>query len=292
MNPRFHEFCKEIFGCKVYKLSLDGGMTCPTRDGTLGVSGCRFCSSCGSGDFAAQTAESVAVQLEEAKKRVAHKNKNGKYMAYFQSHTNTYAPVSYLRPLFTQAMAPDDIVALSVANRPDCLPPETVALLAELNQKKPVFVELGLQTIVEEVATAMGRGFPLSTFDQAMKDLRAVGISVIVHMIIGLPGQTVQETVETARYIGQSGAQGIKLQLLHILDDAPLAQDWREGRVPTLEMEEYLDILEQCLAVLPPDMVLHRLTGDGDKKHLLAPLWSGDKKRVLYAMEKRFFAKG
>lgn len=284
----FHEAMRARFGCKVYKLSLDGGFGCPNRDGTVGTRGCLFCSRAGSGDFAAPACGDIGLRLENAKARVAHKNPGGKYIAYFQSFTNTYGPPARLRELFSAAIAPEDIVALDVATRPDCLGPEVLAVLKELAARKPLFVELGLQTIHPETARYIRRGYDLPVFDEAVKNLHAIGAEVIVHQILGLPGETPEMMVETSRYIGRSGAEGIKLHLLHVLDDADLYDEYLAGRVPILEMEEYFSLLAACLRVLPPDMVIHRLTGDGAKKHLAAPLWSADKKRVLNEMNRWF----
>lgn len=284
----FHEAMRARFGCKVYKLSLDGGFGCPNRDGTVGTRGCIFCSRAGSGDFAAPACGDIGLRLENAKARVAHKNPGGKYIVYFQSFTNTYGPPERLRELFSTAIAPGDIVALDVATRPDCLGPEVLAVLRELAAQKPLFVELGLQTIHPETAQYIRRGYDLPVFDEALKDLHSIGAEVIVHQILGLPGETPEMMAETARYIGRSGAEGIKLHLLHVLDDADLYDDYLAGRVPILEMEEYFSLLAACLRVLPPEMVIHRLTGDGAKKHLAAPLWSADKKRVLNEMNRWF----
>ena len=274
------------FGCKVYKLALDGGMTCPTRDGTLGTGGCRFCGESGSGDFAAHGPD-IAAQLAEAKARVAAKGP-AKYIAYFQNHTNTYGPVPHLRSLFEAAMAPEDVVALSVATRPDCLPEDVLTLLEELNRRKPVWVELGLQTIHPTTAAYIRRGYDLPVFDRAVAALKRRGLTVVVHMILGLPGETPEMMYDTARYIARSGADGVKFHLLHVLDDAPLAEDYRAGRFRALELEEYIGLLEECVRRMPPHMVIHRLTGDGAKRHLLAPLWSADKKRVLNAIQDAF----
>lgn len=279
------EFRKR-FGCKVYKLALSGGMTCPNRDGTLGDRGCIFCLN-GSGDFAA-CGSSVAEQISLAKQRVSFKAQNAKYIAYFQSYTNTYAPTEKLRTLFSEAIAPEDVVALSVGTRPDCLPDDVIALLSEINRKKPVMIELGLQTVHPQTAAFIRRGYELSTYDNAVRRLKAAGLEVITHMILGLPDETPEMIVKTARYIGQSGADGIKLQLLHILDGTDLADAWRAGQVPVLTMEEYLEVLGRCVEALPPVMVIHRLTGDGAKRSLLAPVWSADKKAVLAAVSRYF----
>lgn len=288
----FHQAMQARFGGKVYKLALDGGMTCPTRDGTLGRRGCIFCGAKGAGEFAAPACQDVAGQLEVAKARVAAKEKSGRYIAYFQSFTNTYGPVPYLEALFRQAMAPPEIVALSVATRPDCLGPEVIRLLEELNREKPVWVELGLQTIHPDSARYIRRGYGLPVYDAAVGQLKKAGLEVITHVILGLPGETVTDMAATARYVGRSGADGIKLQLLHVLEGTDLAAAYRAGKVPVLTLEEYIGILEDCLAVLPPDLVIHRLTGDGAKRDLLAPLWSADKKRVLNAIQRAFARDG
>ena len=284
----FHQAMKERFGCKVYKLALDGGMTCPNRDGTLGTRGCIFCSDVGSGDFAAPACGDIVWQIQQAKVRVEKKNKGGKYIAYFQSFTNTYAPLPYLESLFRQALKPEEIVALSIATRPDCLPQAVVDLLCRLNREKPVWVELGLQTIHPNSARYIRRGYDLPVYEDAVTRLKAAGLEVITHVILGLPGESHEDMVETVRYVGQMGGDGIKLQLLHVLEGTDLARDYRAGKVPILTLEEYIALLEDCLAVLPPDMVIHRLTGDGAKRNLLAPLWTGDKKRVLNAIQSAF----
>lgn len=284
----FHQEMRERFGTKVYKLSLDGGMTCPNRDGTLSDRGCIFCSDFGSGDFAAPFCEDMKVQMEAAKNRVRRKLKDGKYIAYFQSFTNTYAPLAYLERLYRAAIEPDDIVALSIATRPDCLPQAVITLLADINRSKPVWVELGLQTIHPETAQYIRRGYALSCFDNAVKRLKEHGLDVIVHMILGLPGETREQMVETARYIGRSGADGIKIQLLHVLEGTDLAEEYQVGKFGVLSLEEYISLVEDCLRTLPPDLVIHRLTGDGPKKSLMAPLWSADKKRVLQTMNETF----
>ena len=283
---------QERFGCKVYKLALDGGMTCPNRDGTVGDRGCIFCSDVGSGEFAAPACGSISALIAQAKAWVEKKNKGGKYIAYFQSFTNTYGPLPYLERIFREAIQPEDIVALSVATRPDCLNPDVLKLLTDLNAEKPVWVELGLQTIHHSSAQYIRRGYELEVYDQAVRNLKEAGIEVITHVILGLPGESREQMLETVRYVGQSGSDGIKLQLLHVLEGTDLAQDWREGKVPVMDLEEYVLLLEDCLAVLPPDLIIHRLTGDGHKRDLLAPLWTGDKKRVLNTINKTFARDG
>ena len=279
-------YLKRRFGCKVYKLSLSAGCTCPNRDGTLGARGCIFCS--GSGEFAASGSASIPEQLEQAKYILGKKAQGAKFIAYFQDFTNTYGAVSRLEPLFLAAMEPDDVVALSIATRPDCLPEDILRMLARLRAKKPVFVELGLQTIHEATAHYIRRGYPLSVFDDALQKLHALDIEVIAHQILGLPGETAVMMSETSRYLGRVHVDGVKLHLLHVLRGTDLAREYADGRIQMLELDAYIDILEQCLAVLPPDVVIHRLTGDGAKRDLIAPLWSADKKRVLSAIQKRF----
>ena len=287
-----NEYFRQRFGCKVYKLALDGGMSCPNRDGTKGSRGCIFCSGAGSGDFAAARRGSVTEQIEAAKARVADKLRSGKYVAYFQSFTNTYAPLPYLEALFSEAIAHPDVAALSVATRPDCLPEAVLELLARLDRLKPVMVELGLQTIHPATADFIRRGYPLSDYDRAAARLSALGLHTVVHVILGLPGENEQMMVQTVRYVGRSGAKGIKLQLLHVLEGTDLAELWRAGKVPVLSLEDYARLLGRCLAVLPEDMVIHRLTGDGAKKDLLAPLWSGNKKAVLNYVNNYLRGKG
>lgn len=279
-------YLRESFGCKLYKLALDGGFTCPNRDGTLGSRGCIFCSGRGSGDFSVSAAGGVDQAIDAAKALVAAKNPGGRYIAYFQSYTGTYAPIDYLEALYTAAVSRPDIAALSIGTRPDCLGEPVLSLLARLNRIKPVWVELGLQTIHESTAEYIRRGYALPVFDQAVRQLREAGLSVIVHMILGLPGETPEMIFESAKYIGASGADGIKLQLLHVLKGTDLARDYAAGKFKALELEEYIALLEGCLRRIPPDMVIHRLTGDGAKRDLIAPLWSGDKKRVLNAINR------
>ena len=270
---------KETFGCKVYKLSLDGGFTCPNRDGTLGTGGCIFCT--GSGEFAEGGPDPIPVQLERAKSRVRDKNKNGKYMAYFQAFTNTYAPVEQLRRLYYAAIAPEEIVGLSIGTRPDCLGEEVVALLGEINAIKPVSVELGLQTIHETTARYLRRGYEGPVYYDAVRRLKAAGIDVVTHIILGLPGETEEMMLETTRAAVAAGTDGVKFHLLHVLRGTDLAGDYGEGKFSCLTLEEYGELLKKCVALLPDSVVVHRITGDGAKKDLIAPLWSADKKRVL-----------
>ncbi len=281
-----NSFLREQFGEKVYKLALDGGFTCPTRDGSKGNGGCTFCAG-GSGDFAIPVGEDVAEAIEMAKAVVADKGAK-KFIAYFQSYTGTYAPIERLRNLYTETIHHPDISALSIGTRPDCLGDEVVALLKELNAEKPVWIELGLQTIHEETAIAVRRGYPLEVYDDAVQRLREAGITVIVHMIIGLPGETPEMIRQTAAYIGRSGVQGIKFQLLHVLEGTELAEEYWANTFEVLSPDAYIRILESCVESIPPEMVVHRLTGDGAKRSLIAPKWSGDKKRVLNEINRAF----
>ena len=270
----------EKFGCKVYKLSIDAGFTCPNRDGTLGHSGCIFCSADGGGEFA-EKGSSITAQLEQAKKRVESKCKSGKYMAYFQSFTNTYAPLEVLRQKYLEAIAPEYIVGLAIGTRPDCLPDETVALLKEINAIKPVCVELGLQTVHEASAAYIRRGYVNQVYFDAVRRLKAVGIEVVTHIILGLPGETADMMAETTAAAVDAGTDGVKFHLLHVLRGTDLEKDYREGKFSCLTLEEYGHCLQLCLEKLPQRIVVHRITGDGAKRNLVAPQWSADKKRVL-----------
>lgn len=272
---------RERFGEKVYKVTLNGGMSCPNRDGTIGTGGCIFCSEGGSGDFAADVALSVTEQIESQIEILSQKRPIQKYIAYFQAYTNTYAPVEYLRKIFTEAISHPRIVALSVGTRPDCLGEEVLDLLEELNRIKPVWIELGLQTIHEKTAQYIRRGYRLSCFDQAVENLRKRNIEVIVHTILGLPGESREEILETMRYLNKKDIQGIKLQLLHVLKGTDLAYDYLAGRFHVYEREEYLALLIECLENLDPEIVIHRITGDGPKDLLIAPLWASRKREVL-----------
>lgn len=288
---------KETFGRKIYKVSLNAGLTCPNRDGKLGKDGCLFCSKGGSGDFSAPPSLSVRSQIEEGKGLVYKKLPSGfgsdksamppSFIAYFQAYTNTYGEISYLRKIFTEALCHKDIALLSIATRPDCLDGEVLSLLAECAARKPLWVELGLQTIHEETAGLIRRGYSLKVFEKAVRDLNAVGAQVIVHMILGLPGESPSMVLSSMEYLKTQPVQGVKLQLLHVLKDTDLAS------LPykALELEEYTDLLLSCLERLPQDLVIHRLTGDGPKKLLLAPLWSADKKRVLNYIHKEMKAR-
>lgn len=282
----FNKYLKDKFGQKVYKISLDGGFTCPNRDGKTGTRGCIFCSKGGSGDFAESREMSITEQIENGKKKVEKKIKSGKYIAYFQAFTNTYAPVEMLRQKYEEAINHPDIVALSIATRPDCLGDDVLRLLDEMNKIKPVFVELGLQTIHQKSAKYIRRGYDLSVYDKAVRDLKKIGVNVVVHVILGLPNESENDMLETVKYVCESGANGIKLQLLHVIDGTDLAKDYEKGLFKTLEFDEYVNLIVKCVKIIPKDIVIHRLTGDGAKKDLIAPLWSADKKKVLNAINK------
>ena len=276
-----NEHYREKYGCKVYKLSLDAGFTCPNRDGTVGTGGCIFCSGFGSGEFAEGGVDSIALQLERAKARVSAKIKEGKFIAYFQSFTNTYAPVERLRKLYLEAIAPEDIVGLAIGTRPDCLGEDVIALLEEIHAVKPVSVELGLQTIHEATARYIRRGYDTQIYCDAVKRLKAAGIEVVTHIILGLPGETPEMAVQTTKAAVAAGTDGVKFHLLHVLKNTDLAGEYAKGKFDALTMEEYGTWLKACVDVLPDNVVVHRITGDGAKRDLIAPLWSGDKKRVL-----------
>ena len=279
---------KHRFGEKVYKISLDGGMTCPNRDGTLDTRGCIFCSGNGSGDFAAPRCSSVTEQITQGIEGIKKRKQVGhKFIAYFQSFTNTYAPVSYLEPLYKEALAHPDVVMLSIATRPDCLPPEVLELLEECNRIKPVIVELGLQTSRESTAQFIRRGYPLSVYDKAISQLKALGIEVVTHVIAGLPGENSRDFFNTLEHVAVCHSDGIKIQLLHILNGTDLAALYESGQCPVLTQNEYIDLVLQAIALLPPEMTIHRLTGDGPKELLLAPLWSSRKREVLNEIHKQ-----
>ena len=275
-----NEHYRRKFGCKVYKLSIDAGFTCPNRDGTLGTGGCIFCSAYGGGEFAAAGCD-VARQLEQAKKKVEAKNRGGKYIAYFQSFTNTYAPVAQLRKLYLEAIAPEEIVGLAIGTRPDCLGDDVVELLAEINRIKPVSVELGLQTIHSSSVEYIRRGYVNQVYFDGVARLKKAGLEVVTHIILGLPGETAPMAAETTAAAVTAGTDGVKFHLLHVLRGTDLAKEYDDGKFRCLTMEEYGAWLKACLAEVPENVVVHRITGDGAKRDLIAPLWSTDKKRVL-----------
>ena len=275
-----NEYLKERFGCKVYKIALSGNFTCPNRDGTVGYGGCIFCSKGGSGEFAENAELSITQQIENGKKRVENKIKDGKYIAYFQSFTGTYDKIDRLRALYLEAVRHPDIVCVSIATRPDCLGDDVLDLLSQINEIKPVWIELGLQTVNEKTAKYIRRSYTLDVYDKAVKDLKRRNIEVITHVILGLPGETEDDMLKTVRYVCDSGSDGIKLQLLHVLKDTDLEKEYLSGKVDVLSEDRYIDILKKCVDIIPDDVIIHRLTGDGDKKILVAPLWSADKKHV------------
>lgn len=277
----FDSFLKNRFGEKIYKVSLDGGFTCPNRDGTIGTGGCIFCSEGGSGDFASDARLSVSDQITQGISLVAAKNPSSRYIAYFQAFTNTYAPVSRLRKLFTEAIEDSRIAALAIGTRPDCLPDNVLALLKELNERKLVFVELGLQTIHPVTAGLIRRGYPLSCFEEAVRNLSSIGVWTVVHLILGLPGETEDMMLESVRYLNSLPIHGVKFSMLHILKGTDLADIYREKPFPVFTMESYVNLILQCIGNLRSDIVIHRLTGDGPKDLLIAPLWSLRKRTVL-----------
>ena len=281
-----NDYCRAEYGEKLYKLCLSTGCTCPNRDGTLDTRGCIFCSAGGSGEFSADAALPVSQQIEREKRRVSGKFRGSRYIAYFQSYTNTYGAAARLEPLFAEAAGREDVAVLSIATRPDCLGPEILEMLSRLQSIKPVWVELGLQTVRPETAAYIRRGYDLSVFDAAVRQLSALGIHTVVHLILGLPGETEEDMMDSVRYVVRSGAKGIKLQLLQVLEGTDLANEWRAGRVPVMSPEDYAALIVKCISLLPEDMVVHRLTGDGPKRLLLAPLWCADKKRVLNTLRK------
>lgn len=287
-EKRYHSldyYLRQTYQTKMYKISLDGGMTCPNRDGTLGHQGCIFCGAGGSGDFAADRSLSITEQIEQGKSQASSKYSGNSYIAYFQAYTNTYAPVPYLQKIFTEAVRHPDIRILDIATRPDCLGEDILGLLAELNRQKPVWVELGLQTIHPQSADFIRRGYELPVFEQAVRGLRAANIPVIVHTILGLPGEDTEQMLATVRYLNTQDIQGVKLQLLHILKGTGLADYYQSSPFPLPDMEEYFEIIGKCLCILRPDIVIHRLTGDGPKPLLIAPLWTGNKRRVLNRLQ-------
>lgn len=286
MPVSFNTAMRERFGRKIYKLALDGGFTCPNRDGTIDTRGCVFCSAGGSGDFAVDFTSDFGERLEQAKALVAAKAKDALFMPYFQAYTGTYAPVEKLSRLYRAAIAPDDVAAMSVATRPDCLPEDVLALLAEINEIKPVYAELGLQTIHEKTAGYIRRGYDLKVFDEAVEKLGRAGVKTAAHLILGLPGETREMMLESVRYVASLPIDGVKLQLLHVLRGTDLAADYLGGGFRVLELDEYAALVADCLRLLPEGMVVYRMTGDGAKKDLIAPLWSADKKRVLNTLSR------
>ena len=285
---RLSDFLKERFGEKIYRLSLSSGCTCPNRDGTVGYGGCSFCSEGGSGEFAAEPAP-IDVQIEDAKKRILKKTDAEKYIAYFQAYTNTYGDIEHLKALYTETLRRDDIAALSLGTRPDCLGDEVMEMLMELRSIKPVWIELGLQTIHEKTAERIRRGYALPVFERAYERLKSAGLEVIVHVIFNLPGETREDMLETVRYLSrlEPGLDGVKLQMLQILEGTDMAEEYRKNPFPLMNLEEYSDLIAESVSILPDRTVLHRMTGDGPRRLLIAPLWSLDKKRVLNTINRK-----
>ena len=282
---------KERYGEKIYKVSLNGGMTCPNRDGTLGKGGCIFCSAGGSGDFAGDKNLSITEQINSQEAKLRTKFPARHFIAYFQAYTNTYAPADYLRRIFTEAISHPDIVELSIGTRPDCLPDDVLALLSDLNKMKPVTVELGLQTIHENSARFIRRGYELPCFEKAVSELRSLGLSVVVHTILGLPNETYEDMLDTICYLNKQNIQGIKLQLLHVLKGTDLAAYYENPGFPVFTQQEYIDLIIRCLERLSPGITVHRLTGDGPKELLIAPLWSSRKRTVLNEIHRELRAR-
>lgn len=290
-GKRYHtlnHFLREKFGEKVFKISLDGGFSCPNRDGTVGKGGCVFCSARGSGDFAGDRDFSISKQFDDVKTMMAHKWKSGKYIAYFQAYTNTYAPVDELRRKYNEAIEKEGVVALAIATRPDCLDEEVLDLLEEMNKKLYVWVELGLQTSNNETAKRINRGYMLETFDKAISDLKKRNIDTVVHAIFGLPGETKEDMFNTIDYIAHSGAMGIKIHLLHLMKHTALVKEYENGNLKFLSQEDYIDLITKSVSMLPEEMIVHRLTGDAPRNELIGPMWSLKKWEVLNAIDKAF----
>ena len=282
----FDSFLKNYFGKKIYKVSLDGGFTCPNRDGTLGTGGCIFCSEGGSGDFASSAALSVTDQITTGIEMVSRKIENGKYIAYFQAYTNTYAPVEELRRKYDEALAQKNVVALSIATRPDCLDKDVLDYLEELNKKTYLWVELGLQTINDNTARNFNRGYDLEVFDKSIKELQKRGIEVVVHTIFGLPGETKEDMLKTVDYVAHSGSQGVKFHLLHLMKGTKMVEQYESGELKLLSKEDYIDLICKGIAMIPEEMVVHRLTGDAPRASLIGPMWSLKKWEVLNDIDK------
>lgn len=282
----YSAFLKERFGEKVYKICLDGGFTCPNRDGTLSTDGCIFCSEGGSGEFSEDSSLPISQQIARGRRQTGKKYHGGRYIAYFQAFTGTYAPIARLRELYRQAMEPEEICGLAIATRPDCLSEEVLGLLFECNRFKPVFLELGLQTCHDSTGRRINRGYDTIVFEEAVKRCQDYGLRVCVHIILGLPGEDRDMILETIAYINRLPVQGIKMSMLHILKNTPLGDEYQKNPFPLYSLEEYVDILVTCIEALRPDIVIERITGDGPKNLLLAPLWSRDKRRVLGTIQK------
>ncbi|GIM28993.1 TIGR01212 family radical SAM protein [Clostridium polyendosporum] len=288
-GKRYHSlnyFLREKFGEKVFKISLDAGFTCPNRDGTISRGGCIFCSERGSGDYAGERCFSISKQFEHIKEMMAKKWKNGKYIAYFQAYTNTYAPIEVLREKYEEAISQEDVVALAIATRPDCLTEEVLDLLQEMNKRVYTWVELGLQTVNEDTAKVINRGYKLNVFEEAVRNLRIRGIDVVVHTIFGLPGEDEKDMLKTVDYVAHCDIQGVKFHLLHLMKDTPLVKLYEQGRIKFLSQEQYISLICKSISMLPQDVVVHRLTGDAPRALLIGPMWSLKKWEVLNDIDK------
>ena len=288
-GKRYHSlnyFLRNKFGEKIYKISLDGGFTCPNRDGKVATGGCTFCSARGSGDFAGSRILSITEQFEDRKEMMQKKWKDGKYIAYFQAYTNTYAPVDELRRKYEEALAQKNVIAISIATRPDCLDDDVLDYLSELNKKTYLWVELGLQTINDETARNLNRGYDFEVFDNSLKKLQERGIEVVVHTIFGLPGETKEDMLKTVDYVAHSGAQGVKFHLLHLMEGTRMVKQYENGELQLLSKEDYIDLICEAVAMIPEEMVVHRLTGDAPRQSLIGPMWSLKKWEVLNDIDK------
>jgi radical SAM protein (TIGR01212 family) len=293
-GKRYHSlnyFLREKFGEKVFKISLDAGFSCPNRDGTISRGGCLFCSERGSGDFAGDRCFSIESQFEDIKSMMNKKWKEGKYIAYFQAYTNTYAPINILREKYEEAIKQEGVVALAIATRPDCLPPEVLDLLEELSNRVYIWVELGLQTINDDSAKLINRGYPLKTFEEALHNLKKRNIDTVVHTIFGLPGESKEDMMATVKYAANSGIKGIKFHLLHLMKDTPLVKLYERGMLQFLEEEEYIELICHSIAMLPQEVVIHRLTGDAPRELLIGPMWSLKKWEILNAIDRKLIEK-
>lgn len=289
----FNYFLRNKFGEKVFKISLDGGFTCPNRDGKVAKGGCTFCSSRGSGDFAGERIQPISEQFEDVKIMMKKKWKSAdKYIAYFQAYTNTYAPVDELRAKYEEAISKEGVVALAMGTRPDCINEEVLDLLEEMNKKVYVWLEIGLQTIHEETAKNFNRGYSLDVFDKAIEGLKSRGIDTVVHSIFGLPGETKEMMLQTVDYIANKGVRGIKFHLLHLMKGTRMVKDYEEGRLEFLSQEEYIDLICEGIARIPEDLVVHRLTGDAPRDLLIGPMWSLKKWEVLNDIDKALEDRG
>lgn len=288
-GKRYHSlnyYLRNKFGEKVYKISLDGGFTCPNRDGRVGRGGCTFCSASGSGDYAGSRALSINKQFEDRKEMMEKKWKDGKYIAYFQAYTNTYAPVDILRKKYEEALKQKGVVALSIATRPDCIDDEIADLLEEISKKTYLWVELGLQTINDNTAKNFNRGYDLKIFDESLKKLKDRNIEVVVHTIFGLPGESKEDMLKTVDYVAHSGVQGIKFHLLHLMEGTKMVEQYKSGELKLMTQEDYIDTICKAVTIIPEEMVVHRLTGDAPRELLIGPMWSLKKWEVLNAIDK------